>query len=183
MPIKLTVERQTLNFDVDAIGIGRDPENQVALPNDSRLAPMHAILRNVNGRWIIESHEGGPIRIGNGRPSRFAWLNPGDVIHLTETGPELIFESQDGGVSVVNPQTLPVKLSPGSPVAASAPATAPYIPFIPDVASHSAPGKAQQEKDLGTAAAGVHATQRDAVPKMFNLWKTGRTIWSNEFGK
>ncbi len=129
MPVKLIVERQTLSFETDAIGIGRDPDNQVALPNDARLAPLHAVLRHVNGRWIVESRDGGPIRVGNGRPTQFAWLNPGDVIHLTESGPQLVFEpaSQESGAPVPLkpvPTTGPTFVSP------------PHIPFIPDLSGN-----------------------------------------------
>jgi pSer/pThr/pTyr-binding forkhead associated (FHA) protein len=129
MPVKLMVERQTLSFETDAIGIGRDPDNQVALPNDPRLAPLHAIIRHVNGRWIVESREGGPIRVGNGRPTQFAWLNPGDVIHLTESGPQLVFEPSS------NESGAPVPLKP---VKSTGPAmvSPPHIPFIPDLSAN-----------------------------------------------
>ncbi len=131
MPVKLIVERQTLSFETDAIGIGRDPDNQVALPNDARLAPLHAVIRHVNGRWIVESREGGPIRVGNGRPTQFAWLNPGDVIHLTESGPQLVFEPTSNELSGTVPSkpaqaTVPAFLSP------------PHIPFIPDISGNKA---------------------------------------------
>jgi hypothetical protein len=92
MPIQLTIERQTRKFDSGTVGIGRGPENQFSLPDDLRLAPSHAILKPINNRWIIESRDGGPVRIGSGRPVQFAWLNSGDVIQLTEAGPELVFE-------------------------------------------------------------------------------------------
>ena len=129
MPVKLIVERQTLSFETDAIGIGRDPDNQVALPNDVRLAPLHAIIRHVNGRWIVESRDGGPIRVGNGRPTQFAWLNPGDVIHLTESGPQLVFEpsSQESSAPV------PLKPVQTTPRAFESP---PHIPFIPDLSGN-----------------------------------------------
>ena len=125
MPVKLTVESQTLSFETDVIGIGRNPDNQIALPNDARLAPLHAIIRYVNGRWIVESRDGGPIRVGNGRPTQFAWLNPGDVIHLTESGPQLVFEASSIGSSV---------LASSIPVQPKIPAilVPPPIPSIPN---------------------------------------------------
>ncbi len=159
MSIKLTFERQTLSFHTDAVGIGRDPDNQVAFPNDSRLALQHAILRCVNGRWIVESRDGGPIRIGNGRPSKFAWLNPGDVIHLTETGPELIFEPCSDGTSVPTSRAVPAKPSQPAPPTAVASAIAPYIPFIPDTAADAAIEKRKQDNDSISAHLGPHAPQ------------------------
>ena len=114
MPIKVSVERQTFSFDADAIGIGGSSENQIAFPNDPRVKPLHAVLRCVNGRWIVEAKDGGPIRIGSGRPTQFAWVNSGDVIRLTETGPDLVFEmtkvSESPIVkSVVSPESGPVE--------------------------------------------------------------------------
>ena len=125
MPVTLIVESQTLSFESDAIGIGRNLDNQVALPNDARLAPLHAMIRHVNGRWIVESRDGGPIRVGNGRPTQFAWLNPGDVIHLTDSGPHLVFvpssiESSVPASSKPMQRKVPVLEVP------------PPIPFIPD---------------------------------------------------
>jgi len=32
------------------------------------------------------------VRVGNGRPTRFAWISPGDVIHLSDSGPEIVFD-------------------------------------------------------------------------------------------
>lgn len=116
MPIHLTLERQTLLFDTNTIGIGRAPENQISLPSDMRLAAQHAVLKSVNGRWLIESREGGPVRIGNGRPVQFAWLNPGDIIHLTEAGPDLTFNPVPSSGTLENqtntPAPLPVKPLP-----------------------------------------------------------------------
>lgn len=92
MAIQLAIERRSLRFDAPVIEIGRDPQSQIAFPHDSRIARRHATLKFVNGRWIVESRDGGRVRVGDGRLTRFAWLNPGDVIHLTEAGPQIIFE-------------------------------------------------------------------------------------------
>lgn len=92
MSIQLTIERQTQRFDSGIVEIGRAAENQFSLPNDSRLASLHVVLKSINNRWIIESRDGGPVRIGTGRPVQFAWLNSGDRVQLTEAGPELCFE-------------------------------------------------------------------------------------------
>jgi hypothetical protein len=92
MSIQLTIERQTQRFDPGIVGIGRASDNQFSLPDDGRLAPFHAVLKSIHNRWIVESRDGGPVRIGTGRPVQFAWLNSGDVIQLTNAGPELLFE-------------------------------------------------------------------------------------------
>ncbi|MBS0263708.1 MAG: hypothetical protein JSS02_17325 [Planctomycetes bacterium] len=92
MPTLLLINGQPQRFDAQEITIGRNPANTISLPHDTRLAANHAILKAVGGRWIVEAREGGPLRVGAGRPTRFAWVNPGDVIHLTDTGPELVLE-------------------------------------------------------------------------------------------
>lgn len=122
MSVKLTIERQTLQFDTDSVGIGSAADNLIALPGDNRLAPRHAVLKSVNGRWILEVLDGCPVRIGDGRPVRFAWLNSGDVIHLTETGPELQFEA----ATTSAPR-----------VAVSAPPKTPEQPTLPAVSKAS----------------------------------------------
>ena len=145
MPINLTVERQSLSFDSDSIGIGRSPDNQLAFPNDVRVAPMHATLKSVNGRWIIESREGGPIRVGNGRPTQFAWVKPGDTIYLTESGPEIVFDLSptDGQNQVVSPQIpatnrLQATVSPASQLVSQAAVSksSPVMPPVPSFAGN-----------------------------------------------
>ena len=92
MPIAVLINGETRRFDADTISVGRATENAISLPHDERLAPLQAILKCVAGRWIVEAQGGGSVRVGNGRAAQFAWINPGDVIHLTESGPELVFE-------------------------------------------------------------------------------------------
>lgn len=143
MPVKLTIERQTLVFETDSVGIGSAPDNLIALPGDARLAPRHAVLKSVNGRWILEVLDGCPVRIGDGRPVRFAWLNSGDVIHLTETGPELQFEAPPSSapqvaarapVSTPGPPTPPFK-APETKASPKTPAAT--LPAAPQVAADS----------------------------------------------
>ncbi|MBS0206476.1 MAG: hypothetical protein JSS49_26610 [Planctomycetes bacterium] len=107
MLISLTLDRQTYRFDSDTIPIriGTAADNEISRPDDARLAPVHAVIRSINGRWMAESSGKVQIRIGNRRPVPFAWLNPGDVIRLTEAGPDVIFEA-------LVPLSLPVDNSP-----------------------------------------------------------------------
>lgn len=109
------------------IAIGRSPSNQISFPNDTRLAPVQAVLRSVAGRWIIEAREGGPIRVGNGRPAQFAWLNSGDVIQLTEAGPEVIFTLE--ATAAAQPVSPPLP-TPRAPVP-SPPVRGEYSPLPP----------------------------------------------------
>lgn len=103
MAVVFQIDGQTLRCEADIIAIGRSPSNQISLPNDVRLAPVQAVMKSVAGRWIIEAREGGPIRVGDGRPTQFAWLNPGDVIHLTESGPQITFTPDNAGAAAPQP--------------------------------------------------------------------------------
>jgi len=71
--------------------IGRDPACQIALPHEIGLQPVHAKVRKIANRWIVESQGDWHIQVGVGAPGRMSWLRQGDVIRLTERGPELIF--------------------------------------------------------------------------------------------
>lgn len=100
MAVLLKIDGQTQRFEGEIIAIGRAPSNQLSLPNDARLAAVQAVLRLVAGRWIIESQGASSIKVGTGRPTRFAWLSSGDVIHVTESGPDVIFITETDGVTV-----------------------------------------------------------------------------------
>ena len=131
MPVELTIENRKLRFDADAIGIGRAPENQICLPDDVRLEPLHATLKQVSGRWIIESREGGPVRIGDGRPVQFAWLNSGDTIRLTELGPEILFQVSGSSPNGPNTTRVSAGCMPPSPIAAPPPIPVAIPPVRP----------------------------------------------------
>ena len=126
MPVICQIDGRPYRCEGEIIAIGRSPSNQISLPNDNRLAPVQAVLRSVAGRWIIEAREGGPIRVGTGRPAQFAWLNPGDVIQLTEGGPEVILTLEAAEIAPpAAPATPPAR-------AAAAPAVrGQYAPLPP----------------------------------------------------
>ena len=60
------------------VTIGSDPGSMVAFPRDARVQPQHAVIRQVAGRWLIESQGAGLIRVGNGVPTKMGWLSRGD---------------------------------------------------------------------------------------------------------
>jgi hypothetical protein len=120
MPTEVMINGLTQRYETDVITIGRGAENTIALPHDQRLAPNHAVLKSVSGRWIVESKEGGALRVGSGRPTQFAWINPGDVIHLTDSGPDLVFEPGKGATSTATGAVVSqaAAVSPPSPTTA-----------------------------------------------------------------
>jgi pSer/pThr/pTyr-binding forkhead associated (FHA) protein len=84
--------RQPLEFDAESITVGSDPAGTIALTDDDRIKPRHAVIRRVAGRWLVEAREGDSIQVGNSEPARLHWLNAGDVIHLVENGPKITFQ-------------------------------------------------------------------------------------------
>lgn len=80
------------------VTIGSAADSQVAFPRDDRVEPQHAVIRQVAGRWLIESRGDALIRIGTGVPTKMGWLTRGESIKLSESGPELIFDP---------PETIP----------------------------------------------------------------------------
>ena len=135
MAVLFTIDGQTVRCSAEVISIGRAPTNQISLPDDVRLASVHASFRQVAGRWIVEAKDGGPVRVGSGRPTQFAWLNPGDLIQLTEAGPSVVFVPETSNI-VAAPSPIPA--TPRLPVAtgkpsASAVSTVPGMSLAPGV--------------------------------------------------
>lgn len=93
MSIRLELDGQTVvEFEEENILLGSDPGCTIPFPAGNGLAPKHAVIRKIAGRWIVEVRGGDSIQIGDQPPSRMHWLNPGDVIRLTESGPFIQFE-------------------------------------------------------------------------------------------
>jgi hypothetical protein len=176
MSVELTIERQTYRFDADAVSIGRGTENHVSLPNDVRLKDRHVVLRKVSGRWIVESGVGGTVCIGNGRPVSFGWLNSGEVVHLTEAGPDLLFI-----LTQASPPTTgtPVAEPPGSIVARTMSVTSPRIPMIrnANTSSASLSPKADAPDQPVNLAAGIQQPMTILIIGLILIAGFGITLW------
>jgi hypothetical protein len=120
--IRISGEREIV-VEGDTISVGRDPACSVALPGDERIEPLHAVIRRVAGRWVVEARGNGLIQVGDGRPTQMGWLGPGDLIRLTASGPDLIFDPHflaPVGASVMPTATPPLVV--GTAPAAQPPA-------------------------------------------------------------
>lgn len=95
--------------DDDPIWVGTDAACAVRLPEDGRVQPRHARVRRTAGRWLVESLGDWPVQVGSGPPSRLGWLKPGDVIRLSASGPDLVFQPAAAAV----PQTPPAASESG----------------------------------------------------------------------
>jgi pSer/pThr/pTyr-binding forkhead associated (FHA) protein len=114
MPITLAVANgKRFRVDTATALIGRDNSCAIALPEAVNLEPVHAKIRNVANRWLVESQGSWPIQVGSGSPGKMSWLKPGDVIRLTEAGPEIVFEPADSlspAKAKIGPPPLPPRL-------------------------------------------------------------------------
>jgi len=92
MAFTLETPSGRITVNADSAAIGRDRSCQIALPNEQSLQPIHATIKKIAGRWLIEAAGDWLIQVGKGVPGRKSWLNPGGAIRLTQVGPELVFE-------------------------------------------------------------------------------------------
>lgn len=93
MSIRLEIEgRGIVEFADESILLGADPTCSVQIPARDGVALKHAVIRKIAGRWLIEVRAGDSIRVGEGEPARMNWLNPGDIIRLTDSSAPIVFE-------------------------------------------------------------------------------------------
>jgi hypothetical protein len=76
----------------ERILIGRGARCPICLPEAGHLQEEHARLRKIADRWIVESRGDWLIRVGDAPPTKYGWLKTGDVIRLSQVGPDLVFE-------------------------------------------------------------------------------------------
>ena len=96
MSIKIEISgRSPLIFTSDQIALGSDPSCAVSFPDASEIQPVHAVIKEVDGRWMIEACKAESPVVSNGQSARVHWLKPGDVIQLTRNSPLVTFELTD----------------------------------------------------------------------------------------
>ena len=86
-----------ITFGRDTVTIGRGPGVDLAIASED-VQPVHARIVRVAGRWMVESAGDWLLQVGDSVPGRKQWLEPGQVICLTESGVTVVFEprmSQD----------------------------------------------------------------------------------------
>lgn len=91
MGIRLTYGPATHVFPSGPVTVGREAESDFRVEAEGT-APRHAVLREVQGKWLIESVCDQALTVGDGRPTRLAWLGSGDRIRIGPSGPVLLFE-------------------------------------------------------------------------------------------
>jgi len=139
--VETPASRITVN--ADSAAIGHDRSCQIKVSNEQSIQPIHATIKKIAGRWLVEANGDWLIQVGDGVAGRKNWLKPGDVIRLTEAGPELIFEppvatsspnikmsaSQPPPLPTQAPPALPTKPTKPQPLPASNVTTEPPLPI------------------------------------------------------
>lgn len=77
----LLENRSIFPLETAVTNLGRSPENHLSSP-DERLAPLHAQIRQTQGRYTLFNLVEPSLTTVNGRPVSFCELEPGDVISL-----------------------------------------------------------------------------------------------------
>ena len=81
---RITVEKNSAT-------IGQGPGADIVVKS-TELQPIHAKISKVAGKWMVESEGDWLLQVGDGVPGRKQWLEPNQVVRLTETGIRIIFE-------------------------------------------------------------------------------------------
>ena len=133
MPITVELGNgQRITIEKNSATVGRGPGADI-LVKSTELQPIHAKISKVAGKWMVESEGDWLLQVGDGVPGRKQWLEPNQVVRLTETGVRIIFEptARTKPVSQVRSapisETKKVAPSPDSSISSRPPS----LPFPP----------------------------------------------------
>lgn len=84
--------RPPLTTSESQITIGSHPSCVVSMPESADIKAIHAIIHEVDGRWVIESCKGDLLVVGSADPEHQHELKPGDVIQLSSDSPRITFQ-------------------------------------------------------------------------------------------
>ena len=115
---------QRITVQHDTATIGQDPASDICIPNSPQVQPAHARIVKVANKWMIQSAGDWLLQVGDGVPGRKLWLNPGDAINLSESGPRIIFQPE---LVVPKPVVTPVEPAP-APIPGRVPLAEPVPP-------------------------------------------------------
>lgn len=93
MPIKLHFAgRPPIELSDEQITLGSDPANTVNIPAGPTIRPNHAVIRLIDGRWIIEVRDAESFFVTGTGQKKAHWLNSGNVIRFADDGPVVKIE-------------------------------------------------------------------------------------------
>ena len=108
---------QIITVQHDSATIGQDAASDIRIVNSPKIQPIHAKIIKVANKWMIESAGDWLLQVGDGVPGRKHWLKPGDLVHLSESGPYMVFEPKPAAAKPV--------VKPAEPAPMPTPAPAP----------------------------------------------------------
>ena len=123
---------QRIQIERTSITVGRGPGVDVVIPSPD-LQPVHARITKVAGRWMVESAGDWLLQVGDGVPGRKHWLQPDQVIRLTESGVRIVFEPA-GSTPLSQPKArdaVPVSTAKGKVASSSRSGISPPRPSQP----------------------------------------------------
>jgi hypothetical protein len=135
---------QIITVQHDSATIGQDAASDIRIVNSPKIQPVHARIVKVANKWMIESAGDWLLQVGDGVPGRKLWLNPGDLVHLSESGPYMVFEPKP---AAPKPVVKPAEPKPEETAESNQP---PVPPFLQPVEREAAekPKKPQPAKQL-----------------------------------
>jgi pSer/pThr/pTyr-binding forkhead associated (FHA) protein len=148
---------QIITVQRDTATIGQDPGADIRIPNSPKIQPIHARIVKVANRWMIQSAGDWLLQVGDGVPGRKLWLNSGDLVHLSESGPYMVFDPK------------PIAPKPAVQLAETAESNKPPVPpFLQPVDRVPAkkPKKPQPSKQLDE--------DDEAWEEVFGYWMEDR---------
>jgi pSer/pThr/pTyr-binding forkhead associated (FHA) protein len=83
---------QIITVERDSATIGADPGADIRIPDSPKIQPIHARIVKVANKWMIQSAGDWLLQVGEAPPGRKLWLNSGDLVHLSDTGPYMVFD-------------------------------------------------------------------------------------------
>ncbi len=173
---------QIITVQHDTATIGQDPASDICIPNSPNIQPLHAKILKVANKWMIQSAGDWPLKVGDGVPGRKLWLNPGDLVHLSESGPYIVFEPKQAA-KAAEPTRAPLA-QPVPPAAPAEKAEAesgkqPLPPFLQPV--KQAPGKKPAAKPQKPQPTKQPAKQSAEPPdEEDEVWKEVFGYWMEE---
>ena len=138
MPINIAVAGQSpVTFTEEQVSLGSAGTCTVRFDESCGVKSVHATIREIAGRWLLEAAGSETFTVGKGKACRVHWLEPGDLIHLTAGSPVVTFQPPAVAATTAVDVTTATAVDMATPVVVVAAAKAPAVPagddFLPVV--------------------------------------------------
>jgi len=151
----ITVQRDTATIELD-------PGADIRIPDSPKIQPIHARIVKVANKWMIQSAGDWLLQVGDGVPGRKLWLNSGDLVHLSESGPYMVFDPKP---IAPKPEVKPAEPAPAETADTDKPLVPPFLQSV-DRAAAEKPKKPQPSKQLDE--------DDEAWEEVFGYWMEDR---------